>query len=46
MHFFQHLSGITNGRNIDHLERDSDSENSWQGDDADGETFSPSTFLW
>ncbi len=40
-----HHSDITNGRNIDLLGGDSDSNSSWQGDDSDWWTVSPSEFL-
>ncbi len=42
---FQHHSDITNGRNIDLLGGDSDSESQWQGGDSDRQTFSPSESL-
>ncbi len=36
---------LHNGRNIDLLGVDSDSNNSWQGEDSDCQTVSPSVFL-
>ncbi len=38
---FQHHSDIINGRNIDLLRGDSDSESKWQEGDSDRQTFSP-----
>ncbi len=40
-----HHSHITNGRNIDLLGGDSDSNSSWQGEDSDRQAVSPSEFL-
>ncbi len=42
---FWQYSDITNGRNIDLLGGNADSESQWQGGDSDQQTFSPSETL-
>ncbi len=42
MDSFRHHSDITNGRNIDLIGADSNSENLWQGGGSDRQTCSPS----